>query len=435
MADSTDKGSYRNPLADVPDQALFFTMFGIGAAAIWFLKARGLSQFTVTTVPVALMVLYAAIALITKRYRLREDKVGDNIYYLGFLYTLTSLAYAMYVYRPDGSGAADIITNFGIAIFTTILGLAGRIFFNQMREDPVEYEREARYSLAEALRSMHAQLDDIGNEAALFKRRLAQILEEGMLETSEKTRSSLEENVKQFGAASNMVVGRIDEAFASFTEHSTRLNEISAQSVSVLEALLERIEKIDVSPQMLASKFEPVLDIFKEAASETAKRNRTQGNDLKRMRDAVEAINSSSESLQKQIDGTNKALTRQLEAVNVKLDSAAGTLARIVQSFNDAKAAIGGDLSGDSRSGGLSAIVEQETKAAGVAISALCETVDEQRVAVTHLREAIAEDLEVARRHRDAIGAILVESQEALRQFETTLVGLTRALVEQVDAR
>jgi hypothetical protein len=282
---------------------------------------------------------------------------------------------------------------------------------------------------------MHAQLDDIGNEAALFKRRLAQILEEGMLETSEKTRSSLEENVKQFGAASNMVVGRIDEAFASFTEHSTRLNEISAQSVSVLEALLERIEKIDVSPQMLASKFEPVLDIFKEAASETAKRNRTQGNDLKRMRDAVEAINSSSESLQKQIDGTNKALTRQLEAVNVKLDSAAGTLARIVQSFNDAKAAIGGDLSGDSRSGGLSAIVEQETKAAGVAISALCETVDEQRVAVTHLREAIAEDLEVARRHRDAIGAILVESQEALRQFETTLVGLTRALVEQVDAR
>lgn len=98
------------------------------------------------------MVIYAVIAIITKRFRLREDRVGDNIYYLGFLFTLISLAYALYVYNnPGGSGgAAEIITNFGIAIFTTIFGLAGRVLFNQMRQDPVEYEREARYSLAEA---------------------------------------------------------------------------------------------------------------------------------------------------------------------------------------------------------------------------------------------------------------------------------------------
>ena len=51
------------------------------------------------------MASYALLALVTKRYRLREDKVGDNIYYLGFLFTLVSLAYALHVYDPNGAGA------------------------------------------------------------------------------------------------------------------------------------------------------------------------------------------------------------------------------------------------------------------------------------------------------------------------------------------
>ena len=146
---------------------LFFGFVLLGAIAIWTMKSVGFNQYAVTAVPISLMIVYAIIALTTKRNRLREDRVGDNVYYLGFLFTLVSLAYALHVYSPDGSGATEIITNFGIAVFTTILGLAGRVLFSQMREDPEEYEREARLSLAEASSELRAQLFGIAGDLYL----------------------------------------------------------------------------------------------------------------------------------------------------------------------------------------------------------------------------------------------------------------------------
>src|ERR1700679_1237765 len=97
----TGQRVYRNPFADRLDQILFFGFFAAGTVSIWTLKLLGINQYIVTAVPLALMAIYALIAIVTKRYRVREDRVGDNIYYLGFLFTLVSLAYALYVYSPD----------------------------------------------------------------------------------------------------------------------------------------------------------------------------------------------------------------------------------------------------------------------------------------------------------------------------------------------
>lgn len=200
---------HRDPLSDVPDQWLFFGCFGLGAVAIWVLKALGIGQYVVTAVPVCLMIAYAAIAIVTKRYKIRADKIGDNIYYLGFLFTLVSLAYALWSFTAAASATETIITNFGIAIITTIFGLAGRVFFNQMREDPVEYEREARYSLAEATRNLKSQIDDISVELSSFKRGLVQIIEEGVTDISDKASETLLQNLSRFTEVGGAVIGKI----------------------------------------------------------------------------------------------------------------------------------------------------------------------------------------------------------------------------------
>jgi hypothetical protein len=414
---ASGKRVYRNPLDDVPDQVLFFALFIAGTAAIWILKARGLDQVTVTVVPCALMVLYALIALITKRYRLREDKVADNIYYLGFLYTLVSLAYALHVFKPDGSGATDVITNFGIAIFTTILGLAGRVLFNQMREDPIEYEREARYSLAEAINSMRAQLGDIATEASMFKRKLAQILEEGMNETAEATRASLAENVQRFGQTAAEVIGKIDDAFAAFSEHSARLNQIAGQSVIAVEALVTRLHAVDVSPEMISAKFDPVLEGFKEAAAETTKRNRAHGGDMKRIKEAIDASNLAAEGLHKLIEQTDQALGKKLDTVAQRMDRAASAAALLATSFEQADIAWRGE---DAAAGGLGAIRK---------------SMEAHRKAMDDIGSSVAEDLSVAREHRDAMQKLLIESRDGLGELEKSLLSLTKVLVEQVSVR
>ena len=132
---------------------LFFAVVFLGCGYIVFSKTHEFAAFYVTSVPVLIMIAYAAALGLARLFRLRDDQSGDNLYYMGFLFTLTSLAVSLYQFSASGS-AEQIVQNFGIAIASTIAGIALRIFFNQMRRDPVEVEHVARLELAEASRKV-----------------------------------------------------------------------------------------------------------------------------------------------------------------------------------------------------------------------------------------------------------------------------------------
>lgn len=424
--------AYRDPLRDYPDQSLFFALFVIGAAAIWILKVSGFSQFVATAVPVGLMLLYALAAWVTKRYRLREDRVGDNIYYLGFLYTLVSLAYALYTYQPDGSAAADIITNFGIAIFTTIIGLAGRVFFSQMREDPVEYEREARYSLAEATNAMRAQLGDISSEAAIFKRKLAQVLDEGISETTRLACSFLDDNVARCGETSAAVLQKIDDAFAQFSERSARLNGMTAQGITAMERLITSVEHIEISPRVLSEKFDPVLQAFHEAAAEATRRNRAQTNDLRRVSAMIEVSESSMKELHDRIAMSHQSFSSMIEGTAGQLHKTAEAAAALTRSLEDTHKLIDGK---GRDAGGLGDLLRRETLAATEAFESLHRTLETGREAGQRALSELAEDLALARQHRADAARMLEESKQAYQELEQALVSLTRTMIEQLSAR
>ena len=68
---------------------------------------------------------------------------GDNLYYLGLLFTLTSLILALwllFVVPPKVSvdeRAYDLIGNFGIALVSTVAGILARILFQSLPDGPV----------------------------------------------------------------------------------------------------------------------------------------------------------------------------------------------------------------------------------------------------------------------------------------------------------
>src|SRR5579864_1312819 len=115
---------------------VFIAFVAAGCAFIILAKLRGTGQIYVTFVPVAIMVGYAALVTLARGLQLRDDQSGDNLYYMGFLFTLTSLGVSLYQFSAAGS-AEQIVQNFGIAIASTIAGITLRIMFNQMRRDPV----------------------------------------------------------------------------------------------------------------------------------------------------------------------------------------------------------------------------------------------------------------------------------------------------------
>src|SRR6202007_2920571 len=113
-----------------------------------------------------------------------DDQAGDNLYYMGFLFTLTSLAVSLYQFDAAKS-AEQIVQNFGIAIASTIAGIPLRILFNQMRRDPVEVEATARLELAEASRRVKRELESTVLEFGYFRRMTQQSMTDALDEVKE----------------------------------------------------------------------------------------------------------------------------------------------------------------------------------------------------------------------------------------------------------
>ena len=148
---------------------VFLVFVAAGCAYIVLAKLAGIGPFYVTFVPVGTMLAYALLIYSARGLRLRDDQSGDNLYYMGFLFTLTSLGVSLYQFTA-ARAAEEIVQNFGIAIGSTIAGIGLRVIFNQMRRDPVEVERMMRLELAEAARRVRRELDSTVVEFGHYRR-------------------------------------------------------------------------------------------------------------------------------------------------------------------------------------------------------------------------------------------------------------------------
>src|SRR5258707_14782977 len=92
----------RRFFSDMPDKGLFALVAVSGFAGILILKVRGVDADLVAAGAVILMLLYGFVAFQFRRVRLRPDRLGDNFYYLGFIYTLASLSAALLQLRGGG---------------------------------------------------------------------------------------------------------------------------------------------------------------------------------------------------------------------------------------------------------------------------------------------------------------------------------------------
>jgi ElaB/YqjD/DUF883 family membrane-anchored ribosome-binding protein len=215
---------------------LFFAVVIVGSGYIIFSKLNDFGAFAVTAVPVLIMIGYAGL-LGARLFRLRDDQSGDNLYYMGFLFTLTSLAVSLYQFSATGS-AEQIVQNFGIAIASTIAGITLRILFNQMRRDPVEVEATARLELAEASRRVKRELESVILEFGYFRRMTQQSITDAMDEVQESV-----------GQAHQQFAGELRKLA---TTASSPLEEASKRSGETLDGLNERtVQVLEVSKQLV----------------------------------------------------------------------------------------------------------------------------------------------------------------------------------------
>ena len=143
------------------DKGALIAAFLLGTAGSWGAKYLGLSPFLAAGWTVAAMLLYVAAVAFLGRLRIEPEVIGDNCYYLGFLLTLSSLSATLYQLAQSEEQAElmrSIVSGFGIALISTILGILLRVIFIQLRPDIVARDRETRIELQQAARDLRLEL-------------------------------------------------------------------------------------------------------------------------------------------------------------------------------------------------------------------------------------------------------------------------------------
>jgi hypothetical protein len=222
---------------DMPDKGLFALVALGGFFAIILVKANThVSSEIVAAAAVLAMILYGAIAFRLPEVQVRTDRLGDNFYYLGFIFTLASLSAALIQLRTTPN-IEDLLGNFGIALITTVIGVAGRVLFVQMRGEIDAIEEQVRRDLVSASAELRSQLALALREFETFQRGVMQAASESVKTVAEET----EANIKKMAAAGT---ARVSEAVGD-----------GHRQAEVLAGMLIRVNKV-VSELPMMSKLE-----------------------------------------------------------------------------------------------------------------------------------------------------------------------------------
>jgi hypothetical protein len=276
----------RNFFSDVPDKGLFLLFALGGFGATFAAKFSGFTGLPSALAALAALCTYALVSYRIEWFRLHPDRLGDNCYYMGFLFTLASLSAALVNIDTHTGGARDellegLIGSFGVALFSTIGGITLRVVFMQLRREVEDVEEAIRNELQDAARHLKDQLGDAVQNLEAFRTRTMQVMDEQLASAADqftKASKTLAEHVVQSGAAHAEAAERLTEGAekatsdltgaaktiatqmqAAGTSHrkaSERLTESSERVVEEIRRLVERVDKVDIPSDLLTRQVE-----------------------------------------------------------------------------------------------------------------------------------------------------------------------------------
>ncbi|MFM7349849.1 MAG: hypothetical protein ACKO01_10240 [Erythrobacter sp.] len=394
------------------DQWGFIAFAVVGFAGIVSAKWLEVETVWVAVGAIAAMFAYAIIVGRAGTGRLRADQAGDNCYYLGLIYTLASLSYAIGTFDPSNT-ASTIVQGFGIALATTIFGLILRVFFSQGRPDLENVEEQTRLELTEAASRLKAELNGVVRSMNDFSRQIQQSIREvheaSTTAVEEFTGSSVEGLKSVVDAANEAIRGQAND-FAS------RSKRYSAS----FDTLLEKLDQHGQSVENL-SKSHDAIRSSAELTKQTADNVNLSVQALKASGEAAQtsaseaaAASQSVRTMTEQLAASVAALEQSLKNVRDETDRQIEQLktgpaevgAQAMETLKNAASALEGHLSDVSK---LNATIQSDLTAQNAAA------------------------LEAAKQHNAALESELGRSRQLVGQVHSALAEMTESLAKTVE--
>ena len=294
------------------DKIVLGLAFAAGVGGGLALKLSSAHPFIAAAFSAAVLCLYALIAYLSTSLRLEPEVIGDNSYYLGFLFTLTSLAVTLYFVVEAGAEQRaqlipEVISGFGVALVSTIVGVFIRVLMMQFRLDLVARERETRM-----------EMDEVGRRLRV---ELSQTLERVKAFTVESLQHSAERE-SEFRRATDVLVKGTQTALqdtARFLREET-VKVFTDQSAAAIDEIRKSIHATsEVSLAQIKTSFSEMAEISEQM-------RKTHGTAHTTVEQSIAALQLQGASVAEQIG----QLSRRLRTIAEETETSGATLSKSI---------------------------------------------------------------------------------------------------------
>jgi cytochrome c556 len=395
------------------DQWGFIAFAVVGFAGIVSAKAFEIPTTWVAVGAVAAMLSYAVIIARSGTGRVRADQAGDNCYYLGLIYTLASLSYAIATFDPADT-ATTIVQGFGIALVTTIFGLILRVFFSQGRPDLENVEEQTRLEMTDAVVRLKAELGDVVRQLNDFTR----IVQLSMTELQQ----SATESVSSFTSSSVQgLQGVVEAATSTIRDEANDFASRSKRYSATFDKLLAKLEQHAESVDQMREAQEIVQLTAKAAEAAVGSAGIAMG----ALQASAEGARSAAASTQDAIESV-KDLVQGLSRSVEKMEATIGEIHKVsVLQIEELR-------SGPSRSVSEAAsALSQASEALKGQVSEAGQLHAQVHAGITARNEAA---LEASKRVNAELEAELLRSAGLVRKVHSSLAEMTSKLADTVES-
>jgi hypothetical protein len=147
-----------NKIFEIRVQKLFLItlILKIGSSFLgWYFNLSWSLGFTV---PLLIMGTYVVLGYHRLDTSVTDDKFADTCYYLGFIFTVTSIIFCLFDLPNIGTRIQDIAVRFGAAMVSTVFGLCVRVYLVSFKADIADAIAAAEDSVLDATRRLAEQM-------------------------------------------------------------------------------------------------------------------------------------------------------------------------------------------------------------------------------------------------------------------------------------
>jgi hypothetical protein len=319
--------------SEISDRYALLAAFVLGAVGSVALKFTDLHPIVPALWAGAVLVSYVAAIWWIGRLRIEPETAGDNCYYLGFVFTLTSLAVTLYQMTGSEVGQEtirNVISGFGIALSSTIVGIILRVWLIRQRPDIVSRDREARIELHNAVRDFRTALADSTAMIKTFAIESAQLMGEERAKLGQLTGEVIESQRKAVQKGAELQVETLERTIAAGAEKSAAAIAAAVEQGlgSASETLARAVAEIrDGVAELVRTESETLRRLL-----EDSRKVSTGGAEAER---AMTDLASRLGALAQQMQDVSSTMVKRLNAASRSIERASATAAsRIEESFS-----------------------------------------------------------------------------------------------------